>query len=118
MHALRRSVRTARLVLAWFALALLVALASPLVQAPAMELVCSAGAGVKLVVLGEDGQALPADGHTLDCPACLGLASPPPRGDARAAVPQARAAAWRAVPVRAARAAAAPLPARGPPARA
>lgn len=47
----------ARLALAWFALALGVAAASPLVQPRAMQLVCSAEGGVKLMLVqpGEGG---------------------------------------------------------------
>ena len=41
MHALRNSVSLARLVMAWFALTLGLAIASPLVHPQAMELVCT-----------------------------------------------------------------------------
>ena len=61
-----------RLVLAWFALSLGVAVASPLVKPVAMELVCSSGGAAKLVVKGDDGTAQPA-GHLLDCPLCAAV---------------------------------------------
>mgnify|MGYP007055625982 FL=1 len=48
MHALRNSVSLARLVMAWFALTLGLAIASPLVHPQAMELVCTAG-GLSLI---------------------------------------------------------------------
>lgn len=43
MHRLRQARFLARLVLAWFALPLGVALASPLVQPQSLEMVCSGG---------------------------------------------------------------------------
>ena len=77
MHALRNSVSLARLVMAWFALTLGLAIASPLVHPQAMELVCTAGGSVKLVVVnGEEGQAVSAQ-HSLDCPLCLAVTPPP-----------------------------------------
>ncbi|MFT4193999.1 MAG: hypothetical protein QM614_05085, partial [Ottowia sp.] len=66
----------ARLALAWFALALGAAAASPLVQPRAMQLVCSASGAVKLLV--DTGDGLAEAGHaTLDCALCL-LADAPP----------------------------------------
>jgi hypothetical protein len=116
MQALRRANFLARLVLAWFALTLGVAIASPLVNPQAMELVCSGAGALKLVVKA-DGSTAPADGHTLDCPLCASFSAPPaathavtamalPRGDLVAQAPAARIALRSA----------APLPARGPPA--
>jgi hypothetical protein len=115
MQALRRANFLARLVLAWFALTLGVAIASPLVNPRAMELVCS-GAGALKLVVNSDGSTAPASGHTLDCPLCATFSAPPatapavvamalPHGDFVAPAPASRTA------VRAA----APLPARGPP---
>ncbi|MGZ5194861.1 MAG: hypothetical protein ACXWJM_06365 [Ramlibacter sp.] len=115
MQALRHATFLARLVLAWFALTLGVAIASPLVNPQAMELVCS-GAGVLKLVVKADGGTAPASGHTLDCPLCASFSAPPaaapavtamalPRGDFVAQTPASRTALR----------AAAPLPARGPP---
>ncbi len=70
MQALRRARFLARFVLVWFALALGVAVASPLVKPQAMELVCSSAGSVKLVQLGDD-EGRTAATPTLDCPLCL-----------------------------------------------
>ena len=107
----------ARLALAWFALALGVAAASPLVQPRAMQLVCSAGGAVKLLVDSGDG-LVEAGSHTLDCALCLMGGAPPPAA-ASARLPLARAHQPQATPRAAAPHVAdarAPLPARGPPA--
>jgi hypothetical protein len=114
MQALRNARRIARLVLAWFALSLGVAIASPLVKPAGIEVICSGGGAIKLLVKGDGGTA-PAT-HTLDCPLCASIAAPPPvpriefaslpvLGHAVQAIPAARIAALTA----------APLPARGPP---
>jgi hypothetical protein len=115
MQALRRARFLARLVLAWFALSLGVAIASPLVKPSNIELVCSGSGAMKLLVKGEGDSKTTS--HTLDCPLCAGLAAPPPvaslhipfaplLGHAVQPIPSARIAALTA----------APLPARGPPA--
>ena len=114
MQALRNAAFLARLVLAWFALAIGVAVASPVVKPQSTLLVCSGGT-IKLVALGDDG-GQPVTGHTLDCPLCASLAAPPPaqahltqalpQGDVPQSIPAARIAALTA----------APPPARGPPA--
>ena len=104
-----------RLVLAWFALFVAVAMASPLIKPQAMELVCSNSGLTKLVVQSDDG-ASPSQGLSLDCSLCLSLDAPPPMalhlptyaqplGHALASIPALRAAALTR----------APLPARGPP---
>ncbi|MGO4391006.1 DUF2946 family protein [Variovorax sp. M-6] len=116
MSALRRARLLACFVLAWFALSLGVAVASPLVQPKAMQIVCSAAGATMLVALTDDGAQAPAASH-LDCPLCLPAGAPPPAlplaelptlqplGHAVQSIPAARIAA----------ATAAPLPARGPP---
>jgi hypothetical protein len=116
MPALRRARLLASFVLAWFALSLGVAVASPLVQPKPMEIVCSAAGAAMLVAVTDDGAQTPAAGH-IDCPLCLPAGAPPPAlplakpptvqplGHAVQAIPAARIAA----------ATAAPLPARGPP---
>jgi len=75
MQALRNASFLARLVLAWLALAIGVATASPVVKPKSMELLCSGGV-MKLVVTSDDGST-PASGHTLDCPLCVSLDAPP-----------------------------------------
>lgn len=85
MHALRHHRPLARLILAWFLLALGVAVASPLVQPKTMQVVCSGAGVVKLVAQAADDQGTPS-GHSLDCPLCLVLDAPPAPG-AGAGVP-------------------------------
>jgi len=79
LQTLRNAHHLTRLVLAWFALFIGVAVASPLVKPEAVQLVCSAIGGVKLVQA--DAAGADVDGvvsHTaLDCPACLPLIAPP-----------------------------------------
>ncbi len=116
MQHLRYSARLARLVLAWFVLTLGVAIASPIVSPQSMELVCTDGQAMKLVVLDADGQDTTAAHPTLDCPACLAVTLPapvvvvafdPPHPLAHALHPH--------VAARIAALAGAPLPPRGPP---
>jgi len=116
MHALRNSVSLARLVMAWFALTLGLAIASPLVHPQAMELVCTAGGRVKLVVVnGEEGQAVSAQ-HSLDCPLCLAVTPPPAHVSPSWAQLQPLGRALQPiVSARIASLVGAPLPPRGPP---
>ena len=118
MESLRHARRIARLVLAWFALSLGIAIAAPLVKPAGIELVCSGSGSLKLLVKGDTGGST-AIHHALDCPLCAGVGAPPlvagvavpfvpMQGHAVQAIPAARIAALTA----------APLPARGPPAAA
>ncbi|MEJ6021555.1 hypothetical protein [Ramlibacter sp. PS4R-6] len=114
MQALRRASFLARLVLAWFALSLGVAMASPLVQPAEFEVVCTGKGAMKLVAKGEGAQT--PGSHALECQLCSGSAAPPP---IHAHVAFAAPLAHAVQPIPAARIAsilAAPLPARGPPA--
>lgn len=107
----------ARLTLAWFALALGVAAAAPLVQPRAMQLVCSASGAVKLLVDTGDGLVEAGQGH-LDCALCLLTSAPPPAIVTSPPAPHGvpRAAAWQATaPAAPLRTALPALPARGPP---
>ncbi len=116
MHRLRTARTLARLVLAWFVLSLGVAVASPMVNPKAMQLICSASGSVKLLVQSDDGLKEVAT-HTLDCPLCASVGSPPAALCTMATLAQPLCNALR--PVAAAHIAwrtAAPLPARGPPA--
>ncbi len=111
-----RSIRwLARLVLAWFVVSMGVAVASPLVNPQAMELICSGSGAIKLLVKTDDG-AKEMSSHTLDCPLCAHVGAPPPALQAPLPVVYPLAHALRAIPAAhiAARTAA-PLPARGPP---
>ena len=116
MQRLRHATFLARLVLAWFALAIGAAVASPLVKPVDIELVCTGSGSMKLLVKDVgDGKGQPAHA-TLDCPLCLSLAAPPP---ATLELPEPVPSLAHAVqPIPSARIAAltaAPLPARGPP---
>jgi hypothetical protein len=115
MQRLRQARTLARLVLAWFALTLGVALASPIAKPHAFQLVCSAAGSVQVQVQDGDGSQAPAS-HTLDCPMCAPVAPPPPI--VLGAAPQAQPLSHAAQSIPAARLAArvaAPLPPRGPP---
>ena len=114
MQALRRARFLARLVLAWFALSLGIAVASPLVKASDIEVICSGGS-MKVMVKGDPQQGQPA-GHTLDCPLCASMAAPPPVVRSDLAFVPALGHAVQPIPAaRIAALTAAPLPARGPP---
>ncbi len=79
MQALRNAQYLTRFVLVWFALFVGVAVASPLVKPEAVQLVCTAIGGVKLVqadAAGDD-TGRPTTHTALDCPACLPLIAPP-----------------------------------------
>ncbi|MBS0292424.1 MAG: hypothetical protein JSS01_07890 [Proteobacteria bacterium] len=105
-----------RLVLAWFALSLGAAIASPLVNPRAVELVCSSTGVMKVVAKTDDGTQETGATH-LDCPMCMPLAAPPPVA-VGGTVPPPSCLSCALRPVSAARiaaATAAPLPARGPP---
>lgn len=115
MHALRRSTLLARLVLAWFAMTLGVAFASPIVQPQALTLVCTT-AGVKLMAVDGDGQQVQAGHHTLDCSLCVAAHVPPPAPVAAFEPPHPLAHALHPpVAAHLAALAGASLPARGPP---
>lgn len=116
MSRLRTTKFLVRLMLAWFFCALGVAVAAPMVNPNTIEIVCSAAGSVKMVVIGEDGQADTPGHHTLDCSLCLNATTPPVRQTSALIVPQPLAHALQ--PLVAAHIAAlvgAPLPPRGPP---
>ena len=116
MHRLRTAQNLARLVLVWFVLAIGAAVASPMVNPQAMELICSGSGAIKLLVKTDDGMQ-EMSSHTLDCPLCAHIGAPPPVSQARLPVVHPLAHALRPIPAAhiAARTAA-PLPPRGPPA--
>jgi hypothetical protein len=117
---LRNARRLARLVLAWFALSLGAAIASPLVKPADIELVCSGTGTLKLLVKGDAGSGSHRGAATLDCPLCAGPGAPPPIAhlDIPPAPPVAGPLPGAIPATRIAALAAAPLPARGPPAAA
>lgn len=102
--------------MAWFLLTLGVAGASPFVSPRTMELLCSAGGAVTMVMVDEEGQAVASGQHTLDCSLCLAPLLPLPPVAVLPVLPQPLAAALH--PFAAAHIASlvgAPLPPRGPP---
>lgn len=114
MQTLRHAIHLTRLVLVWFVLSVGVAVASPMVSPKAMDLVCTSGGSMKLVVQGEDDNTA---SHTLDCPLCASIVAPPPGLRTGLTQPSPLAHALR--PLEAAHLAsvtAPPLPSRGPPA--
>lgn len=105
----------ARLVLAWYVLAMGVALAAPLVNPKAMDIVCSAAGSAKFVVHGDEGAA-PADSAGMDCALCAPTGAPPVSSLGHVApVSQVSFVLNPLMRAALAASAAAPLPARGPP---
>lgn len=116
LQFLRQAHLLARFVLVWFALSIGVAIAAPLVQPQAMELICSGAGTMKLLVKTDDGSPAQS-GHTLECPLCASLSAPPPVARLTAEPAQPLAHALQSIPsAHIAERTAAPLPARGPPA--
>lgn len=115
LHSLRKSPWLAKMALLWFLLTLGVAVASPFVNPQHQASICSASAGMVIVVLDDDSNTSSAS-NTLDCPLCvIAQASVPvqlrvtetiqPLGQVLKSIPAACLAA----------ATAAPPPSRGPP---
>ncbi len=115
MEALRRARYLARLVLAWFALALGVAAAAPLIHPQTIEFVCGAGGQIKAVVHTDDGTVELGAAH-LDCALCLVASAPPPAPFVAPQPPRVPALAWAVADERPQPPAAAlPWQARAPP---
>lgn len=135
MHKLRTSFWLSRLILAWFALTLGAASASPFIHPQAMELICTTAGEMRWVNvdshtgvsdgisadnrLGEDEQNMAHGGqhNTLDCALCLPAAGPAPLHFGELP-PTAQPLSYALRPMVAAHIASvtrAPLPARGPP---
>jgi hypothetical protein len=116
MNALRTFAALRLVVLAWFMASMGVAIASPLVNPQAIEVICSGAGTIKLLVQTDDG-TVEMGSMGMDCPLCTIAGAPPAVPPAFVPLPQPLAHAVQ--PVEAARIAAitaAPLPARGPPA--
>lgn len=112
MQHLRHAIFLTRCVLVWFVLSLGVAVASPMVNPKAMDLVCTSTGSMKLVVQDDDNAS-----HTLDCPLCASIVAPPHALHTGLSQPSPLAHAL--LPLQAAHIAsvtAPPLPSRGPPA--
>ncbi|THT98710.1 DUF2946 domain-containing protein [Lampropedia puyangensis] len=65
-----------KLVIVWFALSILAATASPIVNPKRIDFLCAEGGAMKVVVVDDQGKIVPIGNHTLDCPNCL-LTAPP-----------------------------------------
>jgi hypothetical protein len=114
MQHLRHAIFLTRCVLVWFVLSVGVAVASPMVNPQAMDLVCTSNGSMKLVVPGDDDASA---SPTLDCPLCASIVAPPPVFNTGLTQPFPLAHAL--LPFEAAHIAsvtAPPLPSRGPPA--
>ena len=116
MLTLRRIRLLTCLVLAWFALSVGVAIASPWVQPQALQWICSGAGEVQLIVSTDDGTP-ELRGPALDCSLCLPLGTaPPPPALAQVGAPTPPTLAPLPAPLEPlAVRTAAPLPARGPP---
>ena len=115
MHALRSSRLLTRLILGGFALALAVAMLSPIVKPQSFQLLCLGNGGVQLMLLDASGDEAPAAGHHLDCPLCLTVVPPPLLFAVHEPATLSVGAWMRGNAQRIARAPAPSLPARGPP---
>ncbi len=106
----------ARFVLVWFALALGVAAASPLVRTADQQLVCTAAGGFKLVYV-DDGDAPRVANGLQDCPLCVLAGAPPQCLPLTVPLPEPAMALLPVSPPGSdAARSAPPLPPRGPPA--
>ena len=121
LQTLRNAHRITRLVLVWFVLSLGAAIASPLVNPQATELICSGTGVMKLLVKNADGTI--DDGGTevasrmLDCPLCASVSAPPPARSVAAGPAQPLGYVLQTIPAaHIAALTAAPPPGRGPPA--
>jgi hypothetical protein len=107
-----------RCVLLWFALAIAVATASPLIKPQSMELLCTSNATMKLLIKSSDGQEATTL-HSMQCALCLQAFAPAPEpGATRVRSDLAFTIAQYAPAVITPARAQPPLPARGPPAQA
>ena len=115
MQLLRQSLLTTRLTLAWFALFVCVAAASPLIIPQSMEIVCSGSGVMKLVVQSDEGVG-EAFRHMPYCSLCRAVNAQPTLVQTLSALEQPLAYALQSIQLfRIAALTGAPLPARGPP---
>lgn len=117
MDTLRRSRRTASLMLAWFFAFLVVAGAAPLLKEQSFSELCTTAGVVQVAAQdGGDGDADRHAAHPLECALCAGISGPPVT---LAAMPTTDAPLAHAllplVSAELASLTSAPLPARGPP---
>lgn len=116
MDTLRRSRRTASLMLAWFFAFLAVAGAAPLLQDQPMHELCTVEGIVQVAVQDGGADADRHAAHPLECALCAGISGPPAAIAVLATSQAPLAHALRPlVSAELASLTAAPLPARGPP---
>lgn len=117
MPSSRTARLVARLLLAWFALYLGAAVAAPIAAPGGYAVICSADGIARLVQTDDAG--VPGDSHaSLHCPLCVPASAPPPPATVEAATPL-QPLVYALPPITAtwpSALAAAPPPARGPPA--
>ena len=115
MQYLRNTPNIIRFVLVWFALSVGVAIASPIVQPKAMDMVCTSTGSMKLVVQGDEDSSTSAP-STLDCPLCASISAPPSALNTALTQPSPLShALLPSVAAHIASLTAPPLPSRGPP---
>ena len=115
MQYLRNTSNIIRFVLVWFALSVGVAIASPMVQPKAMDMVCTSTGSMKLVVQGDEDSSTSAS-STLDCPLCASISAPLPALNTALSQPSPLShALLPSVAAHIASLTAPPLPSRGPP---
>jgi hypothetical protein len=78
MQRLRHAHLITRMVLVWLVLTLGIAVAAPLVQPEAVQLVCSGSGAMKLVPQGDGDNGGALATRVLDCPLCIAIDTPPP----------------------------------------
>jgi hypothetical protein len=115
MERLRGSKLIAGLVLAWFALFLGSAVASPVFKPGSMQLICSAGGGLKMVNIDGNGGEVKASA-SMDCPLCAAVLAPASRLSPPLVKPSSLEHALHTIAAaHIAVLTAPPLPSRGPP---
>jgi hypothetical protein len=115
LQTLRRATALARWVLLGFVLSLGVAIASPIVNPQATQLICLASGGMKIIVTTADGSTEVAS-QSVDCPLCVSIIAPPPVLKNGFEPAQPLSYALQPIPAAIiAQRTAAPPPARGPP---
>jgi hypothetical protein len=102
-------------VLLSFVLSLGVAIASPIVNPQATQLICTGTGVMKVIVISADGST-EVSSQSMDCPLCVSIIAPPPVLKSSFEPTQVLSYALQPIPAaNIAKRTAAPLPARGPP---
>jgi hypothetical protein len=115
LQNLRRATTLARWVLLGFVLSLGVAIASPIVNPQATQLICTGTGVMKVIVISADGST-EVSSQSMDCPLCASITAPPPVLKSSFEPTQVLSYALQPIPAaNIAKRTAAPLPARGPP---